>query len=70
MLIYLAHSETIDLAEDRDRFREMMDKLGIPMPEAGMAVNVSEALDIAQKIGYPVMVRPSYAWRQRHGDSS
>jgi carbamoyl-phosphate synthase large subunit len=52
--------ETIDLAEDRDRFREMMDKLGIPMPEAGMAVNVSEALDIAQKIGYPVMVRPSY----------
>ncbi|TAH72788.1 MAG: carbamoyl-phosphate synthase large subunit [Anaerolineaceae bacterium] len=52
--------ETIDLAEDRDRFREMMDKLGIPMPEAGMAVNVSEALDIAQEIGYPVMVRPSY----------
>ena len=52
--------ETIDLAEDRDRFREMMDKLEIPMPEAGMAVNVTEALDIAQKIGYPVMVRPSY----------
>ena len=52
--------ETIDLAEDRDRFREMMDKLGIPMPEAGMAVNVHEALDIAQRIGYPVMVRPSY----------
>ena len=52
--------ETIDLAEDRDRFREMMDKLEIPMPEAGMAVNVTEALDIAEKIGYPVMVRPSY----------
>ncbi len=52
--------ETIDLAEDRDMFRAMMDKLGIPMPEAGMAVNVDEALVIANKIGYPVMVRPSY----------
>lgn len=52
--------ETIDLAEDRDRFREMMDKLGIPMPESAMAVNVEEALEIARKIGYPVMVRPSY----------
>lgn len=52
--------ETIDLAEDRDRFREIMDKLNIPMPEAGMAVNVAEALAIANKIGYPVMVRPSY----------
>lgn len=52
--------ETIDLAEDRDHFRAMMDKLGIPMPESGMAVNVDEALEIANKIGYPVMVRPSY----------
>ncbi len=52
--------ETIDMAEDRDLFRAMMDKLGIPMPEAGMAVNVEEALEIAGKIGYPVMVRPSY----------
>ncbi len=52
--------ETIDLAEDRDQFRAMMEKLQIPMPEAGMAVNVEEALDIAGKIGYPVMVRPSY----------
>ncbi len=50
----------IDLAEDRDLFREMMDKLEIPMPESGMAVNVEEALEIAHKIGYPVMVRPSY----------
>ena len=50
----------IDLAEDRDLFREMMDKLEIPMPESGMAVNVDEALEIAAKIGYPVMVRPSY----------
>lgn len=52
--------ETIDLAEDRDHFRAMMDRLGIPMPEAGMAVTVDEALEIANKIGYPVMVRPSY----------
>ncbi|MBR6697553.1 MAG: carbamoyl-phosphate synthase large subunit [Lachnospiraceae bacterium] len=52
--------EVIDLAEDRDLFRAMMDKLEIPMPEAGMAVNVEEALAIAEKIGYPVMVRPSY----------
>lgn len=52
--------ETIDLAEDRDHFRAMMDKLGIPMPESGMAVNVDDALEIANRIGYPVMVRPSY----------
>ena len=52
--------EIIDLAEDRDRFREVMDRLGIPMPEAGMAVDTDEALQIAHRIGYPVMVRPSY----------
>ena len=52
--------ETIDLAEDRDLFRAMMDKLEIPMPESGMAVNIDEAIEIANKIGYPVMVRPSY----------
>ena len=52
--------ETIDLAEDRDLFRNMMDKLGIPMPESGMAVTVDDALKIAGEIGYPVMVRPSY----------
>ncbi len=52
--------ETIDLAEDRDHFRAMMEKLGIPMPESGMAVTVEDALEIANKIGYPVMVRPSY----------
>ncbi|MDD3221685.1 MAG: carbamoyl-phosphate synthase large subunit [Clostridia bacterium] len=50
----------IDLAEDRDLFRAMMEKLEIPMPESGMAVNVEEALEIAEGIGYPVMVRPSY----------
>lgn len=52
--------ETIDMAEDRDLFRAMMDKLGIPMPEAGMAVTVEDALQIANQIGYPVMVRPSF----------
>lgn len=52
--------ETIDLAEDRDRFRQIMEKLDIPMPESGMAVNLEEALAIAKRIGYPLMVRPSY----------
>lgn len=50
----------IDLAEDRDLFRAMMEKLEIPMPESGMATTVEEAIAIAKKIGYPVMVRPSY----------
>ncbi|MBN1556516.1 MAG: carbamoyl-phosphate synthase large subunit, partial [Lentisphaerae bacterium] len=52
--------ETIDLAEDRDRFRGVMERLGIPMAESGMAVSVEEALAIAARIGYPLMVRPSY----------
>jgi carbamoyl-phosphate synthase large subunit len=52
--------DTIDLAEDRDRFRQMMRKLGIPQPESGMASNAEEALEIAKHIGYPLMVRPSY----------
>lgn len=50
----------IDMAEDRDLFNAMMQKLNIPMPESGMAVNVDEALEIAHRIGYPMMVRPSY----------
>ena len=52
--------ETIDMAEDRDLFRAMMEKLDIPMPESGMAVTAEDALEIANRIGYPVMVRPSY----------
>jgi carbamoyl-phosphate synthase large subunit len=52
--------ETIDLAEDRDRFRHVMTRLGIPQPESGMASNLEEALKIADRIGYPLMVRPSY----------
>jgi len=52
--------ETIDLAEDRDRFRKVMRKLGIPQPRSGMASTFEEALAIAKDIGYPLMVRPSY----------
>jgi carbamoyl-phosphate synthase large subunit len=52
--------ETIDLAEDRDRFRQVMQRLGIPQPESGMASTLEEALAVTQRIGYPLMVRPSY----------
>ncbi len=52
--------ETIDLAEDRDRFSKIMTRLGIPMPEAGMASTLEEAIRVAADIGYPVIVRPSY----------
>jgi carbamoyl-phosphate synthase large subunit len=52
--------ETIDLAEDRDRFRAMMEKLKIPMAESDMASNLDKAIEIAERIGYPLMVRPSY----------
>ena len=52
--------DTIDLAEDRDRFRKKMSKLGIPQPESGMASTLEEALKVAERIGYPLMVRPSY----------
>ncbi|NLC71106.1 MAG: carbamoyl-phosphate synthase large subunit [Desulfuromonadaceae bacterium] len=52
--------ETIDLAEDRERFSGIMKKLGIPQPESGMAGNEDKALEIASRIGYPLIVRPSY----------
>jgi carbamoyl-phosphate synthase large subunit len=52
--------ETIDLAEDRDRFRHVIAKLGIPQPESGMASNPEQALTIAERIRYPLMIRPSY----------
>ena len=52
--------ETIDLAEDRDRFRKVMERLGIPQPKSGMASTLEQALEIAGDIGYPLMVRPSY----------
>ena len=52
--------DAIDLAEDRDRFRKRMEAIGIPMPESGMAATLEEAIAVAQRIGYPLMVRPSY----------
>ncbi len=52
--------ETIDLAEDRDRFRQIIKELGIPQPLSGMASTVEEAFKIADEIGYPLIVRPSY----------
>jgi carbamoyl-phosphate synthase large subunit len=53
-------TDTIDLAEDRDRFRQVMARLNIPMPESEMAVSVDQAVAAAARIGYPIMVRPSY----------
>ena len=52
--------ETIDQAEDRTRFAALLDRLGIPQPEGGMAHSIEEALTIADRIGYPVIVRPSF----------
>ena len=52
--------DSIDIAEDRDLFRKMMDQLEIPMPESGMASNYEEALSVANSIGYPIMIRPSF----------
>ncbi|HOC92143.1 MAG TPA: carbamoyl-phosphate synthase large subunit [bacterium] len=51
---------SIDLAENRELFGEVMKKLGVPMPNAGTAVNLEEAIAAANRIGYPVVVRPSY----------
>ena len=52
--------DAIDLAEDRDRFRAAVRKMGIPQPDSGMASSPEEAIKIAAEIGYPLMVRPSY----------
>ena len=52
--------EAIDLAEDRERFSALLDELGIAYPAAGVANSTEEALEVAQKIGYPLLVRPSY----------
>ncbi|MBQ1726249.1 MAG: carbamoyl-phosphate synthase large subunit [Treponema sp.] len=52
--------DSIDIAEDRDLFRHMMEKLEIPMPESGMAIDFNEAKACADKIGYPIMIRPSF----------
>ena len=52
--------DSIDLAEDRDRFAEVLNDLGLKHPENGIAYSLEEAVDIASRIGYPVLVRPSY----------
>jgi carbamoyl-phosphate synthase large subunit len=52
--------DSIDLAEDRKRFGSLLKELGIPQPENGMAASVEEAREVAARIGYPVLVRPSY----------
>ncbi len=52
--------DSIDLAEDRKRFGALLNELGIPQPDNGMAASVEEAAEIARRIGYPVLVRPSY----------
>jgi carbamoyl-phosphate synthase large subunit len=52
--------ESIDLAEDRKRFKNVIQKLGIPQPESGTAITLEEALVVAHEVGYPLMVRPSY----------
>jgi carbamoyl-phosphate synthase large subunit len=52
--------DAMDLAEDRDRFNRLMDELGIAQPEGGSATSEAEALELANDIGYPVLVRPSY----------
>jgi carbamoyl-phosphate synthase large subunit len=52
--------DAMDLAEDRDRFNRLMDELGIAQPEGGSATSEAEALALAEDIGYPVLVRPSY----------
>jgi carbamoyl-phosphate synthase large subunit len=52
--------EAIDQAEERTRFSALLDRLGIPQPEGGMARSIEEALTLAERIGYPVIVRPSF----------
>ncbi len=52
--------DSIDLAEDRDRFGALLNKLGIPQPQGGTARSIEEALKVSERIGYPLMVRPSY----------
>ncbi|HNX39126.1 MAG TPA: carbamoyl-phosphate synthase large subunit, partial [Methanothrix sp.] len=52
--------DSIDLAEDRERFNALMDRLNIPQPKAGIAYSPDEAKAVAARIGYPVLVRPSY----------
>ncbi len=52
--------DDMDIAEDRGRFSDLLKELGIPYPDYGTAINVDEAIVVANKVGYPVLVRPSY----------
>jgi carbamoyl-phosphate synthase large subunit len=52
--------DNMDIAEDRGRFSDMLKSLGIPYPEYGTAYDVDDAVEVAKKVGYPVLVRPSY----------
>ena len=52
--------DNMDIAEDRGRFSDMLKELDIPYPNYGTAYDVDEAIEVAQKVGYPVLVRPSY----------
>jgi carbamoyl-phosphate synthase large subunit len=52
--------DAVDLAEDRERFGSLLGELGIRCPEWGTAQSTSEAIDVAERVGYPVLVRPSY----------
>jgi carbamoyl-phosphate synthase large subunit len=52
--------DNMDIAEDRGRFSDMLKELGIPYPNYGTAFNVDEAIEVAHRVGYPVLVRPSY----------
>ncbi|MCM2258398.1 MAG: carbamoyl-phosphate synthase large subunit [Vicinamibacteria bacterium] len=58
--IFGTSPDAIDLAEDRKRFSRLLQELGIPQPEAGTARTLEEAREVARRIGYPVLVRPSY----------
>ena len=52
--------DSMDIAEDRGRFSDMLKELGIPYPNYGTAFNTDEAIEVAKKVGYPVLIRPSY----------
>jgi carbamoyl-phosphate synthase large subunit len=52
--------DSMDIAEDRGRFSDMLKELGIPYPNYGTAFDVDEAIQVANRVGYPVLVRPSY----------
>jgi carbamoyl-phosphate synthase large subunit len=52
--------DNMDIAEDRGRFSDMLKELGIPYPDYGTAYNTDEAIEVANKVGYPVLIRPSY----------